>query len=91
MAAISLTRRCTSICGRGLRLQHLSLHSNSAAAASFSTSQQHGKDYKLVIVGGGAGGSAIANKFASKLGENAVAVVEPSEVSIIIVTHVSYN
>ncbi|CAG0914542.1 unnamed protein product [Notodromas monacha] len=36
--------------------------------------------YKLVIVGGGSGGMTMANKFASKLGKNQVAVIEPSHV-----------
>lgn len=54
--------------------------------AYFSTTQiQHEKkSYKLVIVGGGTGGSAIANKFASKLGKHSVAVIEPSPVSTIL-------
>ena len=36
--------------------------------------------YKLVVVGGGAGGCSTAAKFASKLGKGAVAVIEPAEV-----------
>lgn len=35
--------------------------------------------FKLVIVGGGAGGCGTANKFASKLGAGEVAVIEPSD------------
>lgn len=38
-------------------------------------------NYKLICVGGGAGGVAIAAKFSRTLGEGAVAVVEPSDVS----------
>ena len=37
--------------------------------------------YKLLVVGGGAGGCSTAAKFASKLGKGQVAVLEPSEVS----------
>ena len=36
--------------------------------------------YKLLVVGGGAGGCSTAAKFASKLGKGQVAVLEPSEV-----------
>ena len=36
--------------------------------------------YKLLVVGGGAGGCSTAAKFASKLGKGQVAVIEPSEV-----------
>lgn len=47
----------------------------------FSTSsvklQRH---YKLLIVGAGAGGCAVANKFTSKLGAEEVGVIEPNEV-----------
>jgi len=35
--------------------------------------------YKLVVVGGGAGGCGTANKFANKLGKDQVAVIEPGE------------
>jgi len=35
--------------------------------------------YRLVIVGGGAGGCGTANKFASKLGAGQVCVIEPKE------------
>ncbi|XP_041355640.1 sulfide:quinone oxidoreductase, mitochondrial-like [Gigantopelta aegis] len=46
----------------------------------FSTSSvQHKKSYKLVVVGGGAGGCSTAAKFASKLGKGQVAVIEPSD------------
>ena len=38
--------------------------------------------YKLLIVGGGAGGCSMASKFASRLGKGNVAVIEPSEVKI---------
>ena len=36
--------------------------------------------YKLLVVGGGAGGCATAAKFASKLGKGNVGVIEPAEV-----------
>jgi len=35
--------------------------------------------YKLVVVGGGAGGCGTANKFANKLGKDQVAVIEPGD------------
>jgi sulfide:quinone oxidoreductase len=50
------------------------------AAASFSTSNQLGKEhYKLVVVGGGAGGAATQAKFGSTLGKEKVAVIEPAK------------
>eukprot|EP00088_Acartia_fossae_P059210 TRINITY_DN7002_c0_g1_i1.p1 TRINITY_DN7002_c0_g1~~TRINITY_DN7002_c0_g1_i1.p1 ORF type:complete len:451 (+),score=110.01 TRINITY_DN7002_c0_g1_i1:32-1354(+) len=47
---------------------------------AFSTSGQKYADqhYKLLVVGGGAGGCGTASKFASKLGKGQVAVVDPS-------------
>lgn len=36
-------------------------------------------NYKLVVVGGGSGGLAIASRFARKLGKNNVGIIEPSE------------
>ena len=38
--------------------------------------------YKLVVVGGGAGGCATAAKFSSKLSQGSVAVIEPADVSL---------
>ena len=35
--------------------------------------------YKLVVVGGGAGGCGTANKFVNKFGPGKVAVIEPNE------------
>lgn len=45
----------------------------------FSTSLSAQKNYKLVVVGGGAGGCAVASKFVKKLGAGNVAVIEPSQ------------
>merc|ERR1719481_960754 len=47
----------------------------------FSTSSHNLKEhsFKLLIVGGGAGGCGTANKFAGRLGAGKVGVVEPSE------------
>ena len=39
--------------------------------------------YKLVVVGGGAGGCSTASKFAGKLGKGQVAVIEPNDVSLL--------
>ncbi|OWF51728.1 sulfide:quinone oxidoreductase, mitochondrial-like [Mizuhopecten yessoensis] len=46
---------------------------------NFSTSLSFQKNYKLVVVGGGAGGCAVAAKFVRKLGAGNVAVIEPSQ------------
>lgn len=50
-------------------------------SASFSTSStlQEKKNYKLLVVGGGAGGLSIASTFCRKLGKGKVAVIEPSD------------
>jgi len=47
----------------------------------FSTTQTPNADYKykLVVVGGGAGGCGTANKFVKKFGPGEVAVIEPNE------------
>lgn len=37
--------------------------------------------YKLVVVGGGAGGLSVASRFAAKLPKGSVAAVEPKDVS----------
>lgn len=37
--------------------------------------------YKLLVVGGGAGGCSVAAKFASKLGKGRVGIIEPNEVT----------
>ena len=52
----------------------------------FSTSKnrQENKSFKLLIVGGGTGGSATAHKFCNRLGKGNVAVIEPSSVSQLI-------
>jgi len=39
------------------------------------------RSYRVVVVGGGTSGCAIASKFASHFGKGKVAVVEPSDVS----------
>jgi NADPH-dependent 2,4-dienoyl-CoA reductase/sulfur reductase-like enzyme len=59
----------------------LKLCSPKAIQRLFSTSQivQNHKKCKLLIVGGGAGGSAEAAKFSSALGRNKVIVLEPSD------------
>lgn len=50
-------------------------------APNFSTNSRcHAKSYKLVIAGGGCGGTAAANMFAKKLGAGQVAIVEPKDV-----------
>ena len=81
-------------CSRILPLNRLSRHSVGflrdvqkqylQAVSAFSTSSVHDKEmsYKLVVLGGGAGGAAAAHMFGRKLGSGQVAVVEPSDVSI---------
>ncbi|KAK7074777.1 hypothetical protein SK128_016877 [Halocaridina rubra] len=50
-----------------------------SSKAFFSTTVTNHKDYKLLVLGGGAGGCATAAKFSSKLGAGKVAVVEPAD------------
>lgn len=50
------------------------------APISTSSTRDANKSFKLVVVGGGAGGCSTAAKFASKLGAGNVAVVEPKDV-----------
>ena len=72
-------------CRQFVLLRNLS-HANKQLCYQFSTSKAHRSyHYKLVVVGGGTGGSAIANKYAKKLGVGNVAVIEPSEVMTITV------
>ncbi len=60
------------------------LHTNKTFAQQFSTTKlSRSYHYKLVIVGGGTGGSSIANKYAKKLGVGNVAVIEPNEVRLL--------
>ncbi|XP_013409111.1 sulfide:quinone oxidoreductase, mitochondrial [Lingula anatina] len=63
--------------GRFQLLKSLNHHSS----AKFSTGRHlcAQKSYELLIVGGGTGGTVIANKFAPKLGSGKVAVIEPSD------------
>ena len=47
---------------------------------SFSTSiKLNAKTYKLLVIGGGAGGSSVASKFASKYPKGSVGIIEPEE------------
>ncbi|XP_066951980.1 sulfide:quinone oxidoreductase, mitochondrial-like isoform X2 [Macrobrachium rosenbergii] len=64
--------------GRGVRL--LTAHGlrGSLRKAAFSTTCPKHKSYKVVVVGGGAGGCATAAKFSSKLGKGKVAVIDPA-------------
>jgi NADH dehydrogenase FAD-containing subunit len=57
-------------------------HKSVACPRSFSTSSTANtaeRCYKLVVVGGGTAGCAMASKFTASLGHGKVAVVEPSE------------
>lgn len=57
-----------------------------AAVANFSTTSRRDeqKSYKLLIVGGGCGGLAAGHMFCRKLGKGNVAIIEPSDVSALI-------
>ncbi|KAJ1960410.1 hypothetical protein GGI12_003816 [Dipsacomyces acuminosporus] len=46
----------------------------------FSSTAAAPSSYKLVVIGGGAGGLAVSSTLAAKLGKNEVAVIEPSAV-----------
>ena len=46
------------------------------------TASKDAKHYKMVIAGGGTGGTSMASRFAKKFGAGKVAVVEPNEVSL---------
>ncbi len=67
--------------GRQCALLRNLFQSNKNWCHIFSTSgRNQSYHYKLVVLGGGTGGSAVANKYAKKLGVGNVAVIEPSEV-----------
>jgi len=61
--------------------KHILTALNRSQIKHFSTSgiYQANKSYKLVVVGGGAGGCSTASKFAGKLGKGQVAVIEPND------------
>jgi len=67
-----LLRRCefvNFIRGTGILIRKLSTNAPS-------------KHFKILVAGGGAGGSSIANALGRKLGADNVGVVEPQEVSL---------
>jgi malic enzyme len=52
---------------------------------NFSTSVSlQVKHFKILVVGAGAGGCSVANKFASHLGADKVGIIEPKDVCIIL-------
>ena len=54
------------------------------SAQHFSTATILNNDsYRFLVAGGGAGGLAIASSLARKYGDGNVAVIEPSEVSLL--------
>lgn len=60
----------------------------SYSSRTFSTSRRADqKSYKLVVVGGGAGGCSTASRFCRRLGKGQVAVIEPSEVILFMFEH----
>jgi len=56
---------------------------------SYSGGEQ--RSYRLVVVGGGTAGCAIASKFGSYFGKGRVAVVEPSDVSLPLCSYLLSN
>ena len=50
------------------------------SASSFKSEQ---RSYRVVVVGGGTSGCAIASKLASRFGKGKVGIVEPDDVSFI--------
>jgi len=50
-------------------------------AVSANTFKSEQRSYRVVVVGGGTSGCAIASKLASRFGKGKVAIVEPSDVS----------
>ena len=72
---------CSSMMQRSLVLLGRVAGGQGAGTRLLSTSPALLQDqaFKLVIVGGGAGGCGTANKFASKLGAGEVAVIEPND------------
>lgn len=52
----------------------------SISARTLSTTCRFGKEsYKVLVLGGGSGGSSVSARFARKLGKGKVAVIEPSD------------
>lgn len=72
-----------SLCNRILKKSNAGVITN--AVQNCLRSHRHTgpgdiQSFKLVVVGGGTGGAAVANSYASHLGKGRVAVVEPSDV-----------
>ena len=55
----------------------------SSRMISFSSSFKD-KHFKLIITGGGTSGASTAHNFVEKLGKDQIAIIEPSEVLIIL-------
>jgi len=76
-------RRTLLVVGEGLKLSFrpgLAYQAAAPACAHFSTSsRQDARHHRLVIIGGGTAGAAVANKFGPSLGKEQVCIVEPSE------------
>ncbi|ELU13805.1 hypothetical protein CAPTEDRAFT_18673 [Capitella teleta] len=74
-------RRVLIVAGEGLLGRPTGIAAQSGpACAHFSTSSNRdARHHKLVIVGGGTAGAALANKFGPRLGKEQVCVVEPNE------------
>ena len=82
MTAARLVRRCNPCSKHGVVSALSSPSQSSSPRRQFSTTDRRRSQdsYKLLVLGGGTAGSAVANKFAAKLGRGNVAVVEPSKV-----------
>ncbi|KAK2177313.1 hypothetical protein NP493_606g03039 [Ridgeia piscesae] len=81
MTAARLVRRCNHCSKHDVVAALSSPSQSSLPRRQFSTTDRRSSQdsYKLLVLGGGTAGSAVANKFAAKLGRGNVAVVEPSK------------
>ena len=61
------------------------IHSTAMLTAAEAKAKAKTETYKLLIVGGGSAGTAVASKFAQKLDKHFIGIIEPSEVSVSLV------
>jgi len=58
------------------------IHSTAMLTAAEDKAKAKTDTYKLLIVGGGSAGTAVASKFAQKLDKHFIGIIEPSQVSV---------
>jgi len=63
------------------RIVELAVKQQKSFAASVSSLNSKQRSYRVVVVGGGTSGCAVASKLASRFGKGSVAILEPSDVS----------